>query len=123
MRREDMLTLDSIEQEICANIPKTDRYRQAFVEGRGRLEASTAVSSTTVTRVTPTPVPSALTGRKPSRKRSIHGRKVTAPSFYATVPTAAERPATIRTAAAWPPKAAAWPCTVAERPATIRTVA
>lgn len=40
----------------------------------------------------------------------------------ATVPTVAERPATIRTLTAWPHMAAGWPF-IAERPATIRTVA
>lgn len=43
--------------------------------------------------------------------------------FSASVPTVAERPATIRTVATRPPKVAALPCTVAERPTTIGTIA
>ena len=43
--------------------------------------------------------------------------------FLATVPTVAERPATIGTVAARPPKVAASPYTVAERPTTIGTIA
>lgn len=38
----------------------------------------------------------------------IHSRVMTTHSFLATVPTVAERPATIRTVMAWP-------CTLAER--------